>query len=168
MASTAEPEDFDSFFYECFPAARHSAFRVLGDPQAAEDAAATAMAKAYADWPRVSGLAYRRAWVIRVAVNQALGVRRRRRAPAVRPSPVEAAEAEILIRLELLEAVRRLPRRQREALVLRYLGDLSEQEVAEVMGLAAGSVKSHIHRGLEALRVLIRPEGVGPDAVLDR
>ena len=53
---------------------------------------------------------------------------------------------------QMLAAVRALPPRQREALVLRYYADLSEAQTAEAMGISAGAVKSHTARGLAALR----------------
>jgi RNA polymerase sigma factor (sigma-70 family) len=56
---------------------------------------------------------------------------------------------------EILRLVARLPARQREALVLRYYGDLSEAEIAETMGVSQGAVKSHTSRGLAALRRLM-------------
>jgi RNA polymerase sigma factor (sigma-70 family) len=52
----------------------------------------------------------------------------------------------------MTSALRRLPRRQRECLVLRYYLDLSEREIAAALGIASGSVKSHLSRGLDALR----------------
>jgi RNA polymerase sigma factor (sigma-70 family) len=52
---------------------------------------------------------------------------------------------------EVLDAVRTLPRRQRECLVLRYYLELSEAEIAATLGISNGSVKSHSHRGLKAL-----------------
>jgi RNA polymerase sigma-70 factor (sigma-E family) len=59
----------------------------------------------------------------------------------------------------VLAAVRRLPARQREALVLRYYLDLSEAQTAELMGVSPGAVKSHTARALTALRrVLEEPE----------
>ena len=51
-----------------------------------------------------------------------------------------------------MAALRRLPVRQREALVLRYYADLSEGEIAEAMGVSRGAVKSHTARGMAALR----------------
>ncbi|WP_089206970.1 SigE family RNA polymerase sigma factor [Streptosporangium subroseum] len=59
---------------------------------------------------------------------------------------------------ELLAALNRLPRRQREALVLRYWLDLSEQEIADTMGVSAGSVKTHASRGLAALGRSLKEE----------
>src|SRR5215204_6003707 len=62
-------------------------------------------------------------------------------------------------------ALRRLPVRQREAVVLRYYLDLSETDIAATMGVSAGSVKTHLHRGLAALgRTLEPPAGAGAGA----
>jgi RNA polymerase sigma factor (sigma-70 family) len=52
----------------------------------------------------------------------------------------------------MLAALRRLPDRQREVLVLRYFADWSEAAIADALGIAPGSVKAHAHRGLAALR----------------
>ena len=52
---------------------------------------------------------------------------------------------------EVLDALRGLPRRQRECLVLRYYLDLSETEIASTLGISVGSVKSHAHRGIAAI-----------------
>jgi len=52
----------------------------------------------------------------------------------------------------VLDALRRLPTRQREVLALRYYLDLSEAEIAETLGISAGAVKSHASRGAAALR----------------
>ena len=57
----------------------------------------------------------------------------------------------------LLRALGELPLRQREVLVLRYYADLSEAQIAHVLGIAPGSVKAHAHRGLAALRHTLHP-----------
>jgi RNA polymerase sigma factor (sigma-70 family) len=54
-------------------------------------------------------------------------------------------------RREVMQAVRRLPRRQREALVLRFYLDLSETEIAATMGISQGTVRSATHRALASL-----------------
>jgi RNA polymerase sigma factor (sigma-70 family) len=51
----------------------------------------------------------------------------------------------------IIEALRTLPARQREALALKFFGELSEAEIADAMGVSAGSVKTHVHRGLAAM-----------------
>ena len=52
----------------------------------------------------------------------------------------------------MIRALGRLPRRQREVLTLRYYADLSEAQIADALGISAGSVKAHASRGLTALR----------------
>jgi RNA polymerase sigma factor (sigma-70 family) len=69
----------------------------------------------------------------------------------------DAASAEYgalvsLDRTAVVEALKALPQRQREALVLRYYADLSEAQIAEAMGISQGAVKSHASRGMSALR----------------
>jgi RNA polymerase sigma-70 factor (sigma-E family) len=61
-------------------------------------------------------------------------------------------------RSAVLDAMRRLPRRQREVLALRYYLDLSEAEIAETLGISRGAVKSHASRGAAALRGLLADE----------
>lgn len=61
----------------------------------------------------------------------------------------------LLERSAVIEALRALPGRQREALVLRYYGDLSEAQIADAMGISRGAVKSHTARGMAALRSVL-------------
>jgi RNA polymerase sigma-70 factor (sigma-E family) len=61
-------------------------------------------------------------------------------------------------RIEVISALRTLPDRQREALVLRYYADLSEAEIANTMGISRGAVKSHTARGMSALRSILEQE----------
>ena len=56
---------------------------------------------------------------------------------------------------EVLAALRTLPSRQREVLVLRYYADLSEADIAEALGISRGAVKSHASRGMAALRLAL-------------
>lgn len=61
-------------------------------------------------------------------------------------------------RLILLAALRSLPRRQREVVVMRYLVDMSERETSQALGIAPGGVKRHAYRGLGALRSILGPD----------
>lgn len=76
-----------------------------------------------------------------------------------KPAPdMPSAEHGAIIQLErsaVVSALRGLPERQREALVLRYYGDLSEAQIASVMGISRGAVKSHTARAMAALRVVL-------------
>ena len=72
----------------------------------------------------------------------------------------DSAETEVLHTAErgaMIDALRGLPARQREVLVLRYYADLSEAQIAEALGIAPGSVKAHAHRGLSSLRQGMAP-----------
>lgn len=60
-------------------------------------------------------------------------------------------------RSAVIDALRELPIRQREALTLRYYADLSEAQIAETMGISRGAVKSHTARGMAALRSVLEP-----------
>ena len=75
------------------------------------------------------------------------------------PGPDEpSAEHGALARLEnerVMACLRKLPQRQREALVLRYYGDLSEADIAAAMGVSKGAVKSHASRGMAAMRKML-------------
>jgi RNA polymerase sigma-70 factor (ECF subfamily) len=146
-----EDGSFEAAFDELFPRAVRLAARVLGDRAAAEDVAAEALARAYARWPKVGGLPYRDGWVLKVATNLSID-RLRRRTPEVWPEVAVDFEDGVELRLALNAALLTLAPRQRQAITLRYLGGLSDQEVAQALGISLGSVKTHIHRGLKGLR----------------
>ena len=146
-----EDGSFEAAFDELFPRAVRLATRLLGDRAAAEDVAAEALARAYARWPKVGGLPYRDGWVLKVATNLAID-RLRRRPLDLTPPPAEVFEDAVHVRLALNAALLTLAPRQRQAVALRYLGGLSDKEVALALGISLGSVKTHIHRGLNGLR----------------
>ncbi len=139
---------------------------LLRDSGAAEEIAQDAFVALHERWGRLrdhdKAAAYLRQSVVnrarsalrhRVVVDRFL---RRQTAPMTVPS----AEAGALVaetHAEILEAVRKLPARQREALVLRYYADLSEAQTAETMGVSQGAVKSHTARALAALRRTMEP-----------
>ena len=77
------------------------------------------------------------------------------------PPDMPSAEQGAIARLErsaVVTALRTLPARQREALVLRYYGDLSEAQIASTMGISRGAVKSHTARGMSSLRAVLERE----------
>ena len=83
-------------------------------------------------------------------------VRREKKPQASGPFPsAEPAALDLVIRDEVLQALRSLPRRQSDVLVLRYYLDLSEAEIAHTLDMARGTVKSHAHRGLKSLADLL-------------
>ena len=151
MRQLRRDESFEEAFDHLFARAQQVALRVLGNRAAAEDVAAEALTRAFADWRRVRDLEYRDAWVMRVAANLAIDVCRRKRPEQV-VTPVASEEDVIALRLTLAAALHQLPRRQRDAVSLHYLGGLSDAEVASALGIAVGTVKAHINRGMAGLR----------------
>lgn len=145
------PSGFDLAFDGLYRLAYRVAFRILGDQGDAEDVAQEALARASLRWARLED--HPEGWVTRVASNLAIDRYRRRRRPmAPMIGPVGVVDPYLGERSDLVAALRRLPRRQREAVVLRYLADLSEAQVALDMGCSVGAVKSHGARGLSSLR----------------
>ena len=155
-------DGFDEAFDELFPRAVRLGTRLLGDRAAAEDVAAEALARAYARWSKVAGLPYRDGWVLKVTTNLAID-RLRRRPPEPAPAPAEDFEVAVELRMALNAALLTLAPRQRQAVALRYLGGLSDREVAEALNISLGSVKTHIHRGLNGLRARL---GAGLEEVV--
>lgn len=154
-------DSFDLAFRDLFRLANRVARRILANRAAAEDVAAETMSRAYAHWPRIGDAPYREAWIARVAANLALNMVRRR--PEVVAIPVEHSHDDAVVaRVALVEALRRLSERQREVIVLRHLAGLSEQEVAAHLGLGLGTVKTHLRRGMAALRFRFGVELEGP------
>jgi RNA polymerase sigma factor (sigma-70 family) len=148
---------FDDEFRDLAGLAYRVAYRILGDRATSQDIAQESLARAYQRWTKISD--YREAWVARVAGNMAIDEIRRRK-----PSPIDArrTDAEVLMieRIDLQRALLRLPKRQREAVVLRYIADLSEADVAALLGCSPGTIKSHLNRGTTRLRLIMdEPQG---------
>jgi RNA polymerase sigma factor (sigma-70 family) len=157
--------EYDAWFRACFPRAVAVARRVVGTA-GADDAALEAFSAAYDRWSRLSGLEWRDGWALRATFRQALAqAHRQRMSPVIVGTAGLAAsvENEVIVRRTMVEALRHLPRRQREAVALRYLVDLPEKEVAAALGVSPGAVKVHIHRGIAALRSALGPEYLKED-----
>ena len=157
---------FDDDFDELAALAYRAAFRVLGSRSEAEEVAQETMIRALVRWRRVRS--HGRAWVCRVAVNEAIGIIRKRRTVELSETPARAGGQDGAgDRIDLQRALLTLPRRQREVLVLRYLVDLPEAEVAEELGIGLGSVKTHAHRALAAMRIALPDHHSGPLEAFD-
>jgi RNA polymerase sigma-70 factor, ECF subfamily len=156
VATGPVDEGFEFFFRSSYaPVVRNLAV-ALGDLHAAEDVAQRAFAKALDRWPRVRQMDRPEGWVYVVAVN---AHRRSVRTAARRTGDLRRTEtsvdpAELLVdQLALAGALREIPARQRLAVVLRYLCQLSTAEVADAMHCAPGTVKSTLHEALSRLRI---------------
>lgn len=149
---------FDAAYLELFVRAQRSAYGVLGDRDAAEDVAAETMARAFARWAKIAS--YAQPWVTRVAVNLALDALRRKPLPSAGPPPQPGGSVDRLI---IRDYLAKLSRRQREALVLRYLLDLDEEETAQALGVGVATVHTHVKRGLARIRTALGDLNFGAD-----
>lgn len=144
--------------YDEFVAARRTALIrsavLLGCPESdAEDVVQTALLRCYRHWRRVQRADRPDAYVYRVLVN-ALRDARGRRWHAETPSdelPEVPADIDQATGLAVRAALARMSREHREVLVLRYYADLLESDIASVLGVAPGTVKSRAARALRAL-----------------
>jgi len=142
------------------------AFLMLGDRQTAEDVVQEAFCGLYRSWDRMSDHANALGYVRSSVLNGSRSaLRRSRRVPQALAAPAApaAASAEDAVlagerQRETVAALRRLPPRQREAVVLRYFADLPEQETAAAMGVSRGTVKSTTSRALAALARMLQEE----------
>jgi RNA polymerase sigma-70 factor (sigma-E family) len=138
------------------------AYLMLGDRAAAEDVVQDAFCGLYRRWDRLADPGGALAYVRSSVLNGCRTALRRRalghRVTAAYQPPAGSAEAAVLSReerQEVMRAIRRLPDRQREALVLRFYLDLPDLEIARVMGIRPGTVRSATHRALKALGHLL-------------
>src|SRR3954470_7597270 len=137
------------------------AVMLLHDQGAAEEVVQDSFVAMHSRWSRLhdpdKALAYLRQSVVNRSRSHLrhLAVVRRHAERQAPPEPSVGADHsayDVAQRATVLEALRRLPRRQREVLALRYYLDLSEAEIAETLGISRGAVKSHASRGAAALR----------------
>ncbi len=135
-----------------------TALMIVGDRATAEDVVQDAFAETHRRIGRLTDHDRMLPYVRAAVVNRCRTVLRRRalalRVGRVHEPPVWSAESAAMLgedRREVFLALRRLPRRQREALVLRYYLDVDDAEIAEVMGISRSTVRSTIARALAAL-----------------
>jgi RNA polymerase sigma-70 factor (sigma-E family) len=134
------------------------AILLVDDPATAEDVVQEAFAGLHRHWAGLRDEAAAVGYLRTAVVNGSRSVLRRRRTARdyVPPHQVNARSAESLAMLStehqaVVDAIATLPRRQREVLVLRYYGGLSEAEIAEATGISRGTVKSTASRALDAV-----------------
>ncbi|MET1076276.1 MAG: SigE family RNA polymerase sigma factor [Umezawaea sp.] len=147
-------DEFSQFFTSRFDHARRSAFALCGNWSEAEEIAQGAFVKVYAKWPRVrrdSAEAYLQTVMTRIFLDARRRVRGRERSVA-EPPDVVSHDPAVPERQGLMRALQEVPPRQRAALVLRFVLDLSVEQAADALGCSPGTVKSQTARGLETLR----------------
>jgi len=136
---------------------------LVGDQASAEDVVQDVFVRVCARWDRLAEGGVALAYFRTAVVNGCRSVHRRRTIARRFGATAEAelwaepgpsAEATVILaedRRRVLQALATLPYRQREAIVLRFYGRLTEPEIAEAMGISRGTVKSTLSRGLDAL-----------------
>jgi RNA polymerase sigma-70 factor (sigma-E family) len=154
----AERESFEAFVHARLPALLRFAHAVCGDPDTAADLVQDALERTGVRWSRIERTGDPDAYVKRAIVNGRTSrwrkLRRESLVDAVPegtgrydPPPQDA---------ELWRLLATLPARQRAVLVLRYYEDMSEQQIAQILGCAPGTVKSQASKGLSKLRAALR------------
>ena len=138
---------------------------LVRDTQTAEEVVQDSFVAMHEGWQRLRDTEKALAYLRQAVVNRSRSVLRHRtvvdknlqKAPPDMPSAEHGALV-LLERSAVVAALRDLPDRQREAIVLRYYADLSEAEIATAMGISRGAVKSHTSRGMAALRAALEHE----------
>jgi RNA polymerase sigma-70 factor (sigma-E family) len=167
-------DEFERFVAEATDDLLRTAYLVLWDLASAEDLVQECLFRVARRWLRVRSMEHPTAYARRIVVNLALdGAKRRRRHNAELDGPDlgrsderhDEAAARAFGKLdatsELLEVLGTLAPLQRAVLALRYFDDLSEAQVAEILGCSVGTVKSTASRALERLRTVLVPVPVG-------
>ena len=159
-------QDFTDFVGARWAALYRLAYLLTGSPTAAEDLLQTTLEKAYMNWARIGRMDHAEAYVRRVLATTMVSSRRR---AWIREQPWEelpevaedSLELPLLDRSLLWPLVCALPARQRAVIVLRYYEDLSEAQIADVLGCAPGTVKSQTSAAFAALRRALAAAGIG-------
>lgn len=131
---------------------------LLDDVGASEDAVQEAFVRVWRSWGRISEPAKALSYLRTAVLNEARSRLRRRtvaaRHPLAGPGVAASAEAEALAHggdQDVVAAVRRLPARQQDCVLLRFYLDLSEAQTAETLQISPGAVKTHVHRAMATL-----------------
>ena len=149
-----------------YPALVRLAAMLVRDTPTAEEVVQDAFIAMHDAWDRLRDTDKALAYMRQAVVNRSRSVLRHRmvveknqpKPPPDMPS-AEHGALTLLERSAVVAALRDLPERQREAIVLRYYADLSEAEIAAAMRISRGAVKSHTSRGMAALRAALEEDG---------
>ena len=158
-------QKFDDFVGECLPALSRYAYVLTGNVYAGEDLVQDTLVKLAGAWGRVrregNPLGYARAVMFRTFVSRWRVLRRQ---PKFEPYADSAVEQDQYAEIDARDAVRRavasLPRFQRAVLVLGYLDDLPDEEIARLLERRPATIRSLRHRALAALRARLESEPV--------
>lgn len=160
----AAPVALEGLFDDHYERLVASLTLAAGSREVARDAVQDAFVAAHVRWRRLASYEDPVGWVRRAAVNRILnhhraGARWRRAALRLRGHDDQADAQVVVDRVDVREALDRLSVRQRMAVILYYLEGMSVAEAATVMGVTAGSVKTHLSRARDVLRPLLEVSG---------
>lgn len=153
----SDDAEFEAFFVESYGGLHRTLTVVIGDAELAADALQDAFQRAYVRWNKIRRYDAPAAWVRHVAINRSRDLirsndrRLRNEERAAGPDLVVEEPADD----SLLSLLRPLPERQRTAMALHYLEDLSVEQVADEMGISGGAVKYHLNQGREKIRPVL-------------
>lgn len=160
-----EAGGFERFVAKRGKAMWRAAWLLTGDSQHAEDLVQTALSKCFTRYDDMAGdeafEAYVRTAIYRTFVSWWRRMSWRGETPAEVIAESVATEPESWLRVDIMRALDGLPRMQRAVLVLQYLEDRSTNDMARMLGIAPGTVKTHSHRGRAALRGSVHLEDQG-------
>jgi RNA polymerase sigma-70 factor, ECF subfamily len=156
-------ERFDDFYRREFSAVVGLAYALSGNRWVAEDLAQESFLVAHRDWDHVGTYDDPGAWVRRVVTNLSVSALRRRMIEAKALTRLALGHVWVIPDLEPSEerfwgAVRSLPRRQSQVVALHYLEDRPVSEIADILGIAPGTVKKHLYDGRQTLARLLEVE----------
>ena len=157
------PSHFEMFYADNYPSVVGLMTALCGSGGVAEDLAQEAFLRAHRDWGRVARLDKPAAWVRRVAINLSRSRFRRLRAEATARLRLAGGITSTAILSPQDEAfwdeVRGLPKRQAQAVALRYVDDLSVRDIAQIMNVAEGTLRALLHQGSERLERQLEAKG---------
>jgi RNA polymerase sigma-70 factor (sigma-E family) len=150
--------DFEQYAREQTPRLLRFAAVLTNDNGTAEDAVQNVLMKAHAQWLRVSAVEHPQAYLQRMLVNEITSWRRKWSRFVPQPDStldgrVDDGTAQVDDHLHLLAELSKLPGRQRAAVTLRYLEDLSDADIALILECRETTVRGYIHRALRSLRI---------------
>ncbi|WP_066461287.1 RNA polymerase sigma factor [Sanguibacter suarezii] len=166
MTTTSDPPEelvFADWYQREFPRVARALALASGDPLLGEEAAAEAFARALAIWPKVHAMESPGGWVYSVALSELRRTWRRRRLERRSldrlhlehvPAPTAPDDA-------LWQAVAQLAPRARTAIALRYVADLTEADIADVMNIARGTVAATLFAARKQLATALAPHLTG-------
>lgn len=163
LAEPPEVRSFDAWYRQEYRPVVGLVYSLTGNRAAAEELTQDAFVEAHKRWGTLSTYDDPGGWLRKVAMNKARSGFRRRAAEArayarhvgrTRPATAELPESAD----EFWAAVRGLPTQQAHVIALHYLEDLPVDRIAEVLEIAPGTVKTHLHRARAALAERLTPE----------